>query len=153
MNLRHGKKALSLGFALLWLLLAAPANPAQPDAPGFTAIFLGQEYFQSGRQEMTRYRYLVKMEETPSVGQLLPQLPVKPPRCPLNADATQIGFSFVSQQGASFKAFCGEPSREGIILWFALESSVVPPSWLRIIYTHPRLPNQKIKSNLLETTL
>ena len=152
MNLRHGIKSLSLGFTLLWLLVAT-ANPAQPTAPGFTAIFLGQEYFQSGRQEMTRYRYLIKMDETPAAGQLLPQLPVKPALCAPNKDAAQIGFSFATQEGKAFKAFCGAPSREGLILWFALESSVVPPSWVTIIYTNPRPPNQKLKSNLLETTL
>ena len=153
MNLTQGKKALSLGFVLLWLLLAADANFAQPDAPGFKAVFLGQEYFQSGRQDMTRYVYLIKADEMPSAGQITSQLLARLPRCPRNEDAAQIGFSFATQQGKSFKAFCGAPSREGLILFFALESSVVPPSWVTIIHTDPRPPNQKLKSNLLETTL
>jgi hypothetical protein len=36
-------------------------------------------------------------------------------------------------------------------LWFALESNVVPPSWVYVVL-NDRLTNTTYKSNLVETT-
>ncbi|PYS98373.1 MAG: hypothetical protein DMF65_10385 [Acidobacteria bacterium] len=74
------------------------------------------------------------------------------PPCGNNTKASRTWVDIYDQRGKRLYGFCalGKPSDLNH-LWFALESGVVPPSWVYIEMTD-RTTNTKYKSNLAETT-
>ena len=74
------------------------------------------------------------------------------PPCGNNTKASRTWVDIYDQRGKRLYGFCalGKPSDLNQI-WFALESGVVPPSWVYIEMTD-RATNTKYKSNLAETT-
>jgi len=113
-------------------------------------VFRGSESFGSGGKSFIRYKYAVENhQEYPA--ELFAPSPALPP-CGMNTNASRTWVDFFDQSGHRLNGFCalGRPADLNKI-WFALESDVVPPSWV-YMEMMDRQTNTKYKSNLSETT-
>jgi hypothetical protein len=103
----------------------------------------------NGKQYI-RYNYdVLNKDEYPK--ELFAASPYLPP-CGNNTKASRTWVDIYDQSGKRLNEFCalGKPADlKGI--WFSLESSVVPPSWV-YIELNDRQTGTKYKSNLAETT-
>ena len=75
------------------------------------------------------------------------------PPCGLNTSASRTWVDFFDKAGKRLNGFCalgGNKDLNGI--WFALDASVIPPSYVHIEMTD-RQTNTKVKSNDADTTL
>jgi len=101
-------------------------------------------------KEFIRYHYdVLNKDEYPN--DLFAAAPTLPP-CGTNAKASRTWVDFYDQSGKRLNGFCALGSTKDLSdLWFALESNVVPPSWVYVEFTD-RQTNTKYKSNLAETT-
>jgi hypothetical protein len=136
----------------LVLLLAAKTavSTTEPPLPNPIAVFLGQEPFQTSGKDFIRYRYAVQnFEAYPT--ELFAAAPALPP-CGRNTKASRTWIDFYDQRGKRLYGFCAL-SKPGDLngLWFALETDVVPPSWV-YFEMNDRQTGTKYKSNLVETT-
>jgi hypothetical protein len=75
------------------------------------------------------------------------------PPCGQNQNSARTWVDIYDQSGKRLYGFCalGRPDDMNG-LWFALETNVIPPSWI-YIEMNDRQTNTKYKSNLAETTL
>ena len=121
----------------------APPNPV--------LAFMGPEFFEANGKQWTRYRYFVaNAEQYPN--ELFAAAPDLPP-CGKNASASRTWVDFYDQSGKRLYGFCALGNNSGLgQIWFALETDVLPPSWVYIEMTD-RKTNTKYKSNLAETTM
>jgi hypothetical protein len=139
--------------AMLFLTLmshgsAAPAPPVIPNP----ALYLShQEVFQQGGKQFTRYVYnVLNKEDFPAA--MFAAAPALPP-CGANTKSSRTWIDIFDSRGKRLYGFCalGKPADlDGI--WFALESDVVPPSYV-YIEMNDRQTNTKYKSNLADTVL
>ncbi|MCM3872009.1 MAG: hypothetical protein ND895_15095 [Pyrinomonadaceae bacterium] len=123
---------------------SAPAVPPNP-----MLVFMGQEFYETGGKSYTRYKYFVdNFQAYPS--DLFAPAPKLPP-CGANTNSSRTWVDVFNQSGKRLYGFCalGSPADLGK-LWFALETDVVPPSWV-YIELNDRQTNTKYKSNLAET--
>ncbi len=152
MNFTTRKKAslLLLTIALLMLaneaVLAAPADPPNP-----VAIFLGQDYYEQDGKHWVRYKLAVfNYEQYPNL--LFAPAPNLPP-CGKNTKAARTWVEITDQSGKRIYGFCALATHDDLNnLWFALEDSVLPPSYVYVIL-NDRQTGKTYKSNLVETTL
>lgn len=141
--------ALSVGLVLTGLFVGG-VSTAQSPLPNPVLMFTGPEYVTISGKEMTRYRYAV---DNASVypEELFAAAPDLPP-CGQNTKSSRTWVDIYDQTGKRLNGFCALGSREGLgKLWFALESGVVPPSWIYVELID-RKTNTKYKSSLAETT-
>ena len=131
------------------LALVIPTRAAAPPNP--MLVFLGQEYLVINGKNMTRYNYDVANKDL-YPADMFAAAPALPP-CGQNTKASRTWVDIYDQSGKRLNGFCalGKPADLGRI-WFALDSNVIPPSWVYIELTD-RQTNTKYKSNLAETTL
>ena len=126
------------------------ATAPPPPIPNPVLYLLGQEFFQQSGKQWTRYRYdvLNKADYPKELFAAAPDLPA----CGMNTKASRTWVDIYDQRGKRLYGFCalGKPDDLGLI-WFALETSVIPPSYVYIELTD-RKTNAKFKSNLAETT-
>jgi hypothetical protein len=145
------RKVTAIVVCLFSMLMAsAAAQNASKVLPNPVLALLGQESYQAGGKDFIRYRYTIdNLQAYPN--ELFAAAPALPP-CGLNTNASRTWVDFFDQTGKRLYGFCalGKPSDLNG-LWFALESGVVPPSWVYIEMTD-RQTNTKYKSNLAETT-
>jgi hypothetical protein len=74
------------------------------------------------------------------------------PPCGRNANASRTWIDFFYQSGKRLYGFCALAKPADLNgIYFAIEDSVVPPSWVYIEMTD-RQTNTRYKSNLAETT-
>ena len=74
------------------------------------------------------------------------------PPCGRNANASRTWIDFFDQSGKRLYGFCALAKPADLNgIYFAIEDSVVPPSWVYIEMTD-RQTNTRYKSNLAETT-
>lgn len=140
--------------ATIIVVLAASAlgfaRPAPP-IPNPVLIFTGAEPFQLNGRQLTRYHFSVFNQEVFPLD-LFAASPTLPP-CGANTRSSRTWVDLYESNGKRLNGFCalGTPGDLDKI-WFALDSDVVPPSWIYIELTD-RLTNTRYKSNLAETTL
>ncbi len=152
MRLTTRKKTASLLIALVLIALATKsvATTPPPPLPNPVLYFLEQEVFHQSGKEWIRYRYDV-LNRADYPAELFAAAPALPP-CGLNTKASRTWVDIYDQRGKRLYGFCalGKPDDLGQI-WFAMETSVIPPSYVYIELTD-RQTNTKYKSNLAETT-
>ena len=114
-------------------------------------VLVGNEYFETGGKQFTRYNYTVfNLPDFPN--ELFAPAPELPP-CGSNTRASRTWVDFFDQRGKRLHGFCAIPNHDRLNgIWFALESSEIPPSWI-YIEINDRKTNTKYKSGLAETTL
>ena len=152
MRLTTRKKTASLLIAFVLIVLATKSVAIAPSplTPNPVLYFLEQEVFLQSGKEWIRYRYDV-LNRADYPAELFAAAPALPP-CGLNTKASRTWVDIYDQRGKRLYGFCalGKPDDLGQI-WFAMETSVIPPSYVYIELTD-RQTNTKYKSNLAETT-
>ncbi|MBA3242966.1 MAG: hypothetical protein H0T60_17225 [Acidobacteria bacterium] len=151
MKFNISKKAAALVAGLV--LMALPtggATTAQRPLPNPVLMFIGPEYVEISGKQWTRYRYAVdNASDYPN--ELFAASPDLPP-CGVNTKAARTWVDIYDSTGKRLNGFCALGSRDGLgKLWFALESGVIPPSWI-YIELNDRKTATKYKSGLAETT-
>lgn len=142
--------------ALLLLVIAAfgfgvkQQAASAPPLPNPVIYFMGSEPFQQGGKTYIRYRYDVFNKDAYPAN-MFAAAPNLPP-CGANTKASRTWIDLFDQGGKRLYGFCAI-SKPGDLnqIYFALEESVAPPSWIYIEMTD-RQTNTKYKSNLAETT-
>ena len=146
-----GKKTASLLICLALVMLASKsASTAPPVLPNPVLYLMGQEPFQSGGKQFTRYQYDV-LNKADYPDALFAASPALPP-CGKNTKASRTWVDFFDQRGKRLYGFCAMSKASDLgQLWFAMESDIVPPSYVYIEMTD-RQTNTRYKSNLADTT-
>ena len=109
------------------------------------------EYSQSGGKNYVRYYFGVENSaEYPN--DMFAAAPNLPP-CGQNAKSSRTWVDIYDQSGKRLYGFCAfSKSADLNTIWFALEETVIPPSYV-YIELNDRATNTRYKSNLAETTL
>ena len=144
--------AMLLGSLLLTMMVATSTSHASPPINPNPVLFLtSTEAFTQSGQTFIRYNYDVQNKDD-YPADLFAAAPELPP-CGKNTKSSRTWVDIFDQRGTRLYGFCalGKPADLGKI-WFALEESVVPPSWI-YIEMNDRQTNTKYKSNLAETSL
>ena len=152
MRLRIARMAAGLAAVLILTARATGGVPTTMQSPPNPVLmFLGQEYYETGGKQWTRYGYAVANSEA-YPNELFAAAPDLPP-CGQNTRAARTWVDIYAQDGKRLNGFCALTNRDGLgQLWFALESGVIPPSWVYVEMVDRRT-NSKYKSGLTETTL
>ena len=142
--------------SLRWLLLVLPMMvltevvASAPPLPNPVLYFTGTEVMQQSGKTFIRYHYDV-FNKTDYPAALFAEAPSLPP-CGNNKKASRTWVDLFDQSGKRLYGFCALKKPEDLNqIYFALESGVVPPSWIYIEMTD-RQTNTKYKSNLAETS-
>ena len=151
MRFCNGRRVATV-LALLALASAATDSAAgarRRAVPNPVLVLQRMEYSTTGGKEFTRYVYRVDnfAEYPDSMFAASPNLPP----CGSNTKASRTWVDFYDQGGKRLNWFCALGKAADLnSIWFALESSVVPPSWV-YIEMNDRTTNTKYKSNLADT--
>jgi hypothetical protein len=132
------------------LVLAIHGAAAAPDLPNPVLTFTGQDHIEKGGMQIIRYNFDVanKGKYPDELFAPAPSLP----SCGTNAKAARTSVDIYDQRGKKLNEFCDfKKSADLGKIWFELESTAVPPSWVYIELTD-RQTNTKYKSNLADTT-
>lgn len=143
-------KKISVLMAVLFLLMLATETVSTAQRMPNPVIYLTEtEPFQQGGKQWTRYKYEVfNADAYPN--SLFAAAPDLPP-CGNNTKSARTWVEVFDQSGKRLNGFCALGSNSDLRqLWFALESDVIPPSWIYIEF-NDRKTNTKFKSNLAET--
>ena len=129
---------------------AAPAPPAPRALPNPALYLKILEPHQSGGKNYIRYRFgVMNSDEYPA--EMFAAAPNLPP-CGQNTKSSRTWVDIYDQQGKRLYGFCAFSKPDDLnSIWFALEETVVPPSYV-YIELNDRATNTKYKSNLVETT-
>jgi hypothetical protein len=139
--------ALSLAFAFA----ANGGSFPDPSVPNPVAVFLGREDVMTNGVSMTRYKFDV-FNKTDFPADMFAAAPKLPP-CGSNTNASRTWVDLYDQNGKRLGGFCALGKPEDLNgIWFALQSDVIPPSWIYIEFTD-RQTSTKYKSNLVDTCL
>lgn len=150
MRLTPGKRMVFLASLGLLMFAAGGVSTAQSPLPNPVLVFSAPDFFQNGGKQWIRYRFNVDNYGV-YPKELFVAAPELPP-CGNNTKASRTWVDFYDQSGKRLNGFCAFGSPNDLNkLWFALESDVVPPSWVYIELTD-RKTNTKYKSALTETT-
>ena len=123
----------------------------QKPVPNPVLVFIGQQPFESGGKEFTRYRFSVH-NSTDFPDELFAAAPELPP-CGTNKNSSRTWLDIFDQRGKRLYGFCALSKHDDLDgIWFALEKDVVPPSWVYIELSD-RKTGAKYRSNLAETSL
>jgi len=135
----------------LVLVLAVQNVASAPVLPNPVLYFLGAEYVTISGKQFTRYHYdVLNKDQYPD--NMFAASPNLPP-CGANTKAARTWVDIYNQAGKRLNGFCalGKSADLGSI-WFALETDVIPPSYV-YIELNDRQTNTKFKSNLADSTL
>ncbi|HYJ45508.1 MAG TPA: hypothetical protein VEV81_02770 [Pyrinomonadaceae bacterium] len=132
------------------VLTTEPLHP-RPALPNPIIFFIGQEPVTIGGKQMVRYNYAVdNFASYPD--ELFAPAPELPP-CGKNSKASRTWVDIYEQSGKRLNGFCALGKSSDLNkIWFVLEESALPPSWVYIELTD-RKTNTKYKSNLAESAL
>ena len=153
MRLRNlwAARALLACLALFCLAGHTASTASAPRALPNPVLYLKLlEYNSTGGKNYVRYHYgVANSSDYPN--DMFAAAPSLPP-CGKNANSSRTWVDIYDQQGKRLYGFCafGKPDDLNS-LWFALEETVVPPSYV-YIELNDRATNTKYKSNLAETT-
>ena len=150
MPIRFRLKLMILFAATIALTLLANDVASAPPIPNTIIYLTGTEVFSQGGKQFTRFRYDVFNKDA-YPAEMFAAAPALPP-CGTNKKASRTWVDIYDSRGKRLFGFCnlGKPSDLNQ-LWFALEDTVVPPSYVYIEMTD-RQTNTKYKSNLADTT-
>ena len=150
MTLNFRRKPILLFPFLLLVLVLTPIVGSAPAIPNPVLYLTGTEVFQSNGKTFIRYKFDV-LNKADFPAAMFAAAPSLPP-CGANTKSSRTWVDIYDQSGKRLYGFCafGKPSDLSGI-WFGLEESVVPPSWV-YIELNDRQTNTKYKSNLAETT-
>ena len=144
------KRILFPAFTLI-LVLAIQSSASAPVLPNPILYFLGAEYVELNGKEIIRYHFDVLNKEV-FPNELFTASPDLPP-CGANTKAARTWVEIYDQSNKRLNGFCALGTSADLSkIWFALDSGVVPPSWI-YIEMNDRKTNTKYKSNLADTTL
>jgi len=131
-------------------MLSTQRAASAPPLPNPVLYLIGTEAYQAGGKQFIRYEYDVLNKDS-YPAEMFAAAPALPP-CGANTKASRTWVDIFDSRGKRLYGFCalGKPSDLGK-LWFALEPSVVPPSYV-YIEINDRQTNTKYKSNLADTT-
>lgn len=149
LRIRKTNLVVLAGIALL-VLATRGVSTAPVPLPNPMLNFIGQEPFKTGGKDFIRYRYeVVNRDVYPN--ELFAAAPQLPP-CGSNTNSARTWVDIFDQRGKRLNGFCALGSNKDLSgIHFALESDVVPPSWIYIEMTD-RTTNTKFRSNLADTT-
>ena len=140
-----------LAVATLMLVFATHGSAAAPVLPNPVLYFLGAEYVEISGKQITRYRFDVLNKDQYPDDMFAPS-PALPP-CGTNTKAARTWVDLYDQSGKRLNGFCALGKSADLNgIWFGLESSIIPPSYI-YIELNDRKTNTKYKSNLADTTL
>jgi hypothetical protein len=144
-------KRTMLALATLLLVFVTQSSASAPVLPNPILYFMGQEFVEISGKNYTRYHFDV-LNKDAYPDDLFAASPQLPP-CGTNTKAARTWVDIYDQTGKRLNGFCalGKAADLGKI-WFALETGVIPPSWV-YIELNDRKTNTKYKSNLSDTTL
>jgi hypothetical protein len=129
----------------------AQSVASAPILPNPVLYLTGTEPYSTGGKNFIRYKYDVfNKDQYPA--DMFAAAPALPP-CGKNTKASRTWVDIYDQTGKRIYGFCAfsKPADLGGI-WFGLEESVRPPSYIYIEMTD-RQTNTKYKSNLADTSL
>ena len=142
--------SLLMGLVLIILATKSVATAPQPVLPNPVLYLMGTETYETGGKEFIRYRFDV-LNKDAYPADFFAAAPALPP-CGLNKKSSRTWVDFFDQRGKRLYGFCALSSPADLNqIWFALESDVVPPSWV-YIEMNDRQTSTKYKSNLADTT-
>lgn len=149
MTIRSQVKLTILFAATIALTLAANDVASAPVLPNPILYLTDIQPFSQGGKQLIRYRYDVFNKDA-YPAEMFAAAPALPP-CGTNKKASRTWIDFYDSRGKRLFGFCnlGKPSDLNNI-WFALEDTVIPPSYVYIEMTD-RQTNTKYKSNLADT--
>jgi hypothetical protein len=137
-------------FASLTFMLVAIAQTTDAQIQNPILYLTHTEAVTTNGKEFIRYHYDILNKDSYPMD-LFAAAPTLPP-CGTNAKASRTWVDFYDQSGKRLNGFCALGSPKDLsALWIALESNVLPPSWVYVEFTD-RQTNTKYKSNLAETT-
>ena len=152
MRLSYGRNAATLLVGIVVILLAFEngSTARRPPLPNPVLLFIGQENYETGGKQWTRYKYsVVNLSDYPN--DMFAAAPDLPP-CGTNTKSSRTWVDVYNSSGKRLHGFCALAKNNDLDkLWFALETDVVPPSWV-YVELNDRKTNTKYKSNLAETT-
>jgi hypothetical protein len=146
-------KTITMFLASLMLAVLASAKTSEPAPvlPNPVLYLTSTESFTQGGKNYIRYIYDVLNKDS-YPADLFAAAPDLPP-CGANTKSSRTWVDFFDQRGKRLQGFCALGKPENLNgIWFAVEESEVPPSWIYIEMTD-RQTNTKYKSNLADTTL
>ena len=159
MSLRFLKTAFLSCAGLALIVLAQTSVASAPPIPNSMPAALpnpilyltGVEYFQASGKQFIRYKYDV-LNKDAYPADMFAAAPALPP-CGNNTKASRTWVDIYNQSGKRLYGFCALSKPADLNgIWFALEESVIPPSYIYIEMTD-RQTNTKYKSNLADTVL
>ena len=154
MRLRTGKTSVLFlatpGLIFLFASVGRVSQAQRPALPNPVLVYTAPEFFQNSGKQWIRYRYNVEnFNVYPK--EMFAAAPELPP-CGNNTKASRTWVDVYEQSGKRLNGFCAFGSPDDLNkVWFALESDVIPPSWVYIELTD-RKTNTKYKSAPAETT-
>ena len=141
---------LLLGLVLMTLATQSGATAPPPVLPNPVLYLMGTSLYKTGGKEFIRYTYDVLNKDAYPAA-MFAAAPALPP-CGANTKSSRTWVDFFDQRGKRLYGFCALSKPDDLSgIWFALESNVVPPSYVYIEMTD-RQTNTKYKSNLADTT-
>ena len=150
MTFKSRKQSLLLFPVLLLVMLATQRVASAPPLPNPVLYLMGIEAFDQGGKHFIRYNYDVDNKAAYPADMFAPA-PALPP-CGANTKSSRTWVDIYDSRGKRLYGFCALGKPEDLNkIWFALEESVIPPSWV-YIELNDRQTNTKYKSNLAETT-
>jgi hypothetical protein len=139
-----------LASLFLVFLTHSSASTAPPILPNPVLYLMGTEVFSTGGKQFIRYKYDV-LNKADYPADFFAAAPALPP-CGANTKASRTWVDIFDQRGKRLYGFCALSKPADLSgIWFALESDVVPPSYV-YIEMNDRQTNTKYKSNLADTT-
>jgi hypothetical protein len=133
----------------LTIMTSDRVSSMQATLPNPVLVFVGPEFYETGGKSLTRYRYVVENSKA-YPAELFAAAPSLPP-CGENKNASRTWVDFYSLNGKRLNGFCALGSPADLEkLWFALETDVIPPSWIYIELTD-RQTGTKYKSQLADS--
>ena len=142
---------LLAGFIVIAGSIRGASTAPRPAPPNPIVFLLGQEPFSTGGKNFIRYNYEV-MNRAEFPNDMFASSPELPP-CGKNTKASRTWVDIFDQSGKRLYGFCALGKSDDLkSIWFALETDVVPPSYI-YIELNDRKTNTKYKSNLADTTM
>src|SRR3712207_3603190 len=125
-------RALLAGLALLCLAAHTASTASAPRALPNPVLYLKfLEHYQTGGKNFVRYRYGVSnySEYPAEMFAAAPNLPT----CGQNTKSSRTWVDIYEQSGKRLYGFCAFSKPDDLdSIWFALEETVVPPSYVYI---------------------
>jgi hypothetical protein len=143
---------LILGSFMLVITIGGRVSSSAPApvVPNPILYLKSTEYYSKDGKNFIRYSYdVLNKDDYPA--DMFAAAPALPP-CGKNTNSSRTWVDFFDMQGKRLNGFCilAKPAElDGI--WFALEETEVPPSYV-YIEINDRQTNTKYKSNLADTT-